>query len=174
MNARQRRVGGRMGRVCESIGSVSLPLNDGTTLPIAGHATTIEAEGIYSRFSESRSDVYGGYVMGQVSLLDAPTTGDLDLFARYDLVSLGAERIAGRAIQRAIRTGFNYNLPYANKLASLHFEYARSDRRTGGDHCRPPQRQRVPPRIPRQPAAVHPPLSAPPDRRRKAVAACAK
>lgn len=96
------------------------------TLPIAGHATTIEAEGIYSRFSESRSDVYGGYVMGQVSLFDAPTTGDLDLFARYDLVSLGAERIAGRAIQRAIRTGFNYNLPYANKLASLHFEYARS------------------------------------------------
>lgn len=94
--------------------------------PVAGHATTIEAEGIYSRFSESRSDVYGGYVMGQVSLFDAPKTGDLDLFARYDLVSLGTDQIAGRATQRAVRTGFNYNLPYTNKLASLHFEYGRS------------------------------------------------
>ena len=96
------------------------------TFPIAGHATTIEAEGIYSRFSESRSDVYGGYIMGQVSLFDAPKTGDLDLFARYDLVNLGADQIVGRATQRAIRTGFNYNLPYTNKLASLHLEYGRS------------------------------------------------
>lgn len=96
------------------------------TFPIAGHATTIEAEGIYSRFSESRSDVYGGYVMGQVSLFDAPKTGDLDLFARYDIVSLGADQIARRATQRAIRTGFNYNLPYTNKLTSLHLEYGRS------------------------------------------------
>ena len=61
------------------------------TFPIAGHPATMEAEGIYSRFSQSRSDVYGGYVMGQVSLFDAPGTGDLDLFARYDVVSLGAD-----------------------------------------------------------------------------------
>lgn len=93
------------------------------TFPIAGHATTIEAEGIASRFSESRSDVYGGYVMGQVSLFDTRRTGDVDLFARYDVVSLGADPIARRATQQAIRTGFNYNLPYTRKLASLHLEY---------------------------------------------------
>lgn len=96
------------------------------TFPIAGHPTTVEAEGIYSRFSESRSDVYGGYVMGQVSLFDARRTGDLDLFVRYDVVSLGADQIARRGTQQAIRTGFNYNLPYANKLASLHVEYGHS------------------------------------------------
>ena len=96
------------------------------TFPIAGHPTTIEAEGIYSRFSKSRSDVFGGYVMGQVSLFDAPQTGDLDLFVRYDVVSLGAQQIARRATQQAIRTGLNYNLPYANKLASLHAEYGHS------------------------------------------------
>ena len=92
----------------------------------ARHPTTIEAESIYSHFSESRSAVYGGYVMGQVSLFDAPTTGDLDLFVRYDFVSLGADEIARRATQQTIRTGFNYNLPYANKLASLHIEYGHS------------------------------------------------
>ncbi|MEG3153492.1 hypothetical protein [Sphingomonas sp. RB1R13] len=96
------------------------------TFPIAGHPTTIEAEGIYSRFSESRSDVYGGYVMGQVSLFDAPRTGDLDLFVRYDVVSLGADHLTRRATQQAFRTGLNYNLPYANKLASLHVEYGHS------------------------------------------------
>lgn len=96
------------------------------TVPIAGHPVTIEAEGIYSRFSESRSEVYGGYVLGQLSLFDAPRTGDLDLFARYDVVSLGTDQIARRATQQAIRTGFNYNLPYTDKLASLHLEYAHS------------------------------------------------
>ena len=94
------------------------------SFPIAGHPTTIEAEGIYSRFSKSRSDVYGGYIMGQISLFDKPGAGDLDFFARYDLVSLGADWVARRATQRAIRTGFNYNLPNTNKLASLHLEYA--------------------------------------------------
>jgi hypothetical protein len=94
--------------------------------PVAGHPLTLEAEGIYSRFSESRSDVYGGYAMVQASLFDRPKLGDLDLFVRYDLVSLGADTINRRATQQAVRTGFNYNLPYANKLASLHLEYARS------------------------------------------------
>ena len=94
------------------------------TFAVSGHASTIEAEGIYSRFSQSRSEVYGGYVMGQLSLFDAPRTGDLDLFVRYDFVSLGADQIAQRATQQAFRTGFNYNLPRANKLVSLHLEYA--------------------------------------------------
>ena len=96
------------------------------TFPIAGHPATIEGEGIYSRFSGSQSDVYGGYIMAQVSLFDAPGAGDLDLFARYDLVSLGADQIAQRATQQAIRTGLNYNLPHANKLASVHLEYGYS------------------------------------------------
>ena len=83
-----------------------------------------EAEGIYSRFSASHSDVGGGYAMAQVSLFDAPGSGDLDLFVRYDVVSLGIDGIDGRATQQALRTGINYNLPHTNKLASLHVEYA--------------------------------------------------
>ena len=94
------------------------------TFPLLGHATTIECEAIYSRFSGSDSDVGGGYAMVQFSLFDAPHSGDLDLFARYDMVSLGIASIAGRATQTALRAGINYNLPYTNKLASLHFEYA--------------------------------------------------
>lgn len=66
----------------------------------------------------------GGYTMVQFSLFDAPHTGDLDLFARYDVVSLGTDSIAGRAKQTALRAGVNYNLPYTSKLASLHIEYA--------------------------------------------------
>ena len=94
------------------------------TFPLFGHPTTVEGEGIYSRFSESRSDVGGGYVMVQFSLFDTPHAGDLDLFARYDVVSLGIETSAGRATQQAFRAGVNYNLPYTNKLANLHLEYA--------------------------------------------------
>ena len=94
------------------------------TFPLLGHATTIEGEAIYSRFSGSDTDVGGGYVMVQFSLFDAPHTGDLDLFARYDVVSLGIASINGRAMQQAVRLGVNYNLPYTNKLASLHLEYA--------------------------------------------------
>ncbi|MBA3466298.1 MAG: hypothetical protein H0T21_02735, partial [Gemmatimonadaceae bacterium] len=94
------------------------------TFPFFGRATTLEAEGIYSRFSESHSDVVGGYAMGQFSLFDASATGDLDLFVRYDVVSLGIDGIAEGATQQALRTGLNYNLPHTNKLASLHVEYA--------------------------------------------------
>ena len=94
------------------------------TFPIAGHPATIEAELIRSRFSASNSDVFGGYAMAQVSLFDAPKAGDLDLFLRYDFVSLGQSSIAGRARQQAIRTGINYNLPHTGKLASVHVEYA--------------------------------------------------
>ncbi len=94
------------------------------TFPLAGHPATIEGELISSRFSGSRSDVFGGYVMGQVSLFDKRDTGDLDLFLRYDFVTLGQDVISERARQSAIRTGFNYNLPFTGKLASLHVEYA--------------------------------------------------
>lgn len=94
------------------------------TFSLGGHPTTLDAEGIYSRFSGSRSDVGGGYLQGQLSLFDHPHMGDLDLFARYDVVSLGIDGISGRAHQEALRTGVNYNLPYTGKLANLHVEYA--------------------------------------------------
>ena len=94
------------------------------TFPLAGHAATIEGEAIYSSFSGSNSDVGGGYIQGQISLFDAPATGDLDLFIRYDLVSLGTNSVDGRATQQALRAGVNYNLPHTNKLVNLHLEYA--------------------------------------------------
>ncbi len=94
------------------------------TFPLLGHATTIEGEAIYSRFSGSDSDVGGGYAMVQFSLFDAPHTGDLDLFARLDVVSLGIASVAERATQTALRAGINYNLPNTKKLTSLHLEYA--------------------------------------------------
>ena len=94
------------------------------TFPLFGLATTIEGEAIYSRFSGSGSDVGGGYAMVQFSLFDVPHAGDLDLFVRYDVVSLGIDRIADRATQQAVRVGVNYNLPSTNKLANLHVEYA--------------------------------------------------
>lgn len=97
------------------------------TFRLLGRATTIEAEGIYSRFSGSNSDVGGGYALVQFSLFDAPPVGDLDLFARYDVVSLGIDTIAGRVTQQALRAGINYNLPYTNKLANLHLEYAHNN-----------------------------------------------
>ena len=96
------------------------------TFPFASHPTTIEAEFIRSRFSESRSDVYGGYTMAQFSVFDRPQAGDLDVFVRYDLVSLGQDVIVRRATQQAVRCGLNYNFPYTNKLASLHLEYGHS------------------------------------------------
>lgn len=93
---------------------------------LAGRAVTLEGELIGSRFSGSRSDVFGGYAMAQIALFDRPKAGDLDLFVRYDFVSVGQDSIAGRARQQAIRAGFNYNLPFSRKLASLHVEYARN------------------------------------------------
>ena len=94
------------------------------TFPLFGRPTTLEAEVMRSRFSQSRSDVAGGYGMIQWSAFDTPTAGDLDLFVRYDRVSLGQDIVSGRAIQQAWRTGVNYNLPHTNKLVSLHLEQA--------------------------------------------------
>ena len=94
------------------------------SFPLIGHPVTIEAEAIYSSFSGSKSDVGGGYVQGQFSLFDAPSMGDLDIFVRCDLVSLGMDSVNGRATQQAVRAGLNYNLPHTDKLANLHFEYA--------------------------------------------------
>ena len=113
-----------LGGVPATGGKLTFEADAAYTFPLAGHPATIEGEVIRSRFSGSNSDVVGGYAMAQFSLFDSRTAGDLDLFLRYDFVSLGQDSIPGRAQQRAIRTGFNYNLPYTGKLVSLHVEYA--------------------------------------------------
>ncbi len=116
-----------LGGVPATGGKLTFEADAAYTFRLAGRPTTIESEVIRSRFSGSKSDVLGGYVMGQVSLFDAPKSGDLDLFLRYDFVSLGQDAIAGRARQSAVRAGFNYNLPFTGKLASLHVEYAHNN-----------------------------------------------
>ena len=113
-----------LGSVSATGGKLTFEADAAYTFPIAGRPTTIEGEVIRSRFSGSRSDVLGGYAMAQFSLFDTRKAGDLDLFLRYDFVSLGQDAIAGRADQRALRAGFNYNLPFTGKLVSLHLEYA--------------------------------------------------
>ena len=94
------------------------------TFRMFGRPITLEAEVVRSRFSKSGSDVLGGYGMVQYSLFDTRRAGDLDVFVRYDAVSVGQEEIDRRAHQAALRTGVNYNLPHTNKLMNLHLEYA--------------------------------------------------
>ncbi len=113
-----------LGGVPGTGGKLTFEADTAYTFRLAGRPTTIEGEVIRSRFSGSNCDVLGGYVMGQVSLFDTHKAGDLDLFLRYDFVSLGQDTITGRADQRALRAGFNYNLPFTGKLANLHLEYA--------------------------------------------------
>ena len=113
-----------LGGVPATGGKLTFEADAAYTFRLAGRPTTIEGEVIRSRFSGSKSDVFGGYVMGQVSLFETHRAGDLDLFLRYDFVGLGQDTITGRARQSAVRAGFNYNLPFTGKLASLHLEYA--------------------------------------------------
>ncbi len=113
-----------LGGVPATGGKLTFEADATYTFRLAGRPVTIEGEVIRSRFSGSGSDVLGGYAMAQFSLFDAPKPGDLDLFLRYDFVSLGQDTITGRANQQALRAGFNYNLPFTGKRASLHLEYA--------------------------------------------------
>lgn len=113
-----------LGGVAATGGKLTFEADAAYTFPIAGRPTTVEGELIRSRFSGSKSDVFGGYIMGQVSLFETRSAGDLDLFLRYDFVSLGQDAIPERARQSGVRTGLNYNLPFTARLASLHVEYA--------------------------------------------------
>lgn len=89
------------------------------------HPFTLESEGLWSNYSATGTSVRGGYLQLQVSVFDATETGDLDSFLRYDMVRLSRASVsADAAWQTAIRAGFNYNLPYTNKLANLHVEAA--------------------------------------------------
>ena len=95
--------------------------------------TTIEAEGIFSRFDGSRTNVGGGYAMIQYSLFDKKEHGDLDLFARYDFVDLKTSGINSNVFQQAMRAGFNYNLPYIEKRVNFRIEYAHNTVRGPAD-----------------------------------------
>ena len=91
---------------------------------------TIEAEGIYSHFSGTKTDIGGGYAMLQHQVFSAERYGDLDLFARYDFVSFRTAGVSGAAFQQAARLGANYNLPYSQRRLNFHLEYAHN-RATG-------------------------------------------
>ena len=113
-----------LGSVPATGGKLTFEADGAYTFKLVGRPATIEGEVIHSRFSGSGSDVLGGYGQAQFSVFDTPRAGDLDLFLRYDFVDLGQDTITGRARQSAVRAGFNYNLPFTGKLASLHLEYA--------------------------------------------------
>jgi hypothetical protein len=85
---------------------------------------SLEFETIYSHFSGSDLDVSGGYLQAQYLLFDSARYGDLVPFVRYDIVNVSADDSS--AFQQALRTGFNFNLPYMRKHVNLHFEYARN------------------------------------------------
>jgi hypothetical protein len=97
---------------------------------IGSRSYTLEAEALRSNFSRSNTSVGGGYAQGQVSLFDSENIGNLDPFVRYDVVRLSRVGIDGRALQQATRLGVNYNLPFAQKLANFHVEFA--DNRVNG------------------------------------------
>ncbi len=96
------------------------------TAKIGSRSFTLEAEGLLSNFSRSKTNVGGGYAQGQFSLFDTERFSDLDPFLRYDLVRLSRQSINGSALQQAFRAGVNYNLPFARKLANFHVEYVRN------------------------------------------------
>lgn len=100
-----------------------------TFLALFSKPATMEAEGIYSRF-DGRTDVGGGYAMLSHQVFSAERYGELDLFGRYDFVSVSTAAASGTAFQQATRLGANYNLPYAQRRVNFHTEYAHN-RATG-------------------------------------------
>ena len=115
----------QIGGVQVSGNKLSVEADVAYTFPaLFGRPATIEAEGIYSRFGVSRTDVAGGFVMLQHQVFDSGPSGDLDLFARHDAVALRTASVSGQVVQQATRLGANYNLPYAQRRANVHLEYA--------------------------------------------------
>ena len=96
------------------------------TARLGSHPYTFETQGLQSNFSGSGTLARGIYGLMQLSVFDTERFGDLDPFLRYDVVQLGQDGIQGSAVQQALRTGVNYNLPFSQKLANLHVEYARN------------------------------------------------
>jgi len=121
----------QIGGVSVSGNKSSVEADVAYTFPaLFGRPATFEAEGIYSRFGTSRTDIAGGFVMLQHQVFDSGPSGDLDLFARHDAVALRTAGVSGQVVQQATRLGVNYNLPYARRRANLHLEYAHN-RATG-------------------------------------------
>ena len=92
------------------------------TNTIKKHFYTFEYEVIYSRYSTEKLNVAGGYGQLQFQVFDKKQFGELVPFIRYDLVNL--TNPTASATEQAIRLGINYNLPFTNKLANFHLEYA--------------------------------------------------
>ncbi len=72
----------------------------------------------------------GAYAMLSHQVFSAERYGELDLFGRYDFVSVSTAAVSGAAFQQATRLGANYNLPYAQRRVNVHTEYAHN-RATG-------------------------------------------
>lgn len=94
---------------------------------IARHGLRVDAEALASRFTLTSASVVGGYGLVQFSVFDTPSSGTLDPFLRYDVVSLRGSAptgMRGSVIHHAIRTGLNYSLPRGHKFVGVHLEYA--------------------------------------------------
>ncbi len=118
---------GPLGSVAASGDKLSFEGDLVYTARLGTHPYTFETQGFSSNFFGSGTTARGIYGLMQFSVFDtAERFGDLDPFVRYDVVQLGQEGINGSAVQQALRTGVNYNLPYSQKLANLHVEYARN------------------------------------------------
>ena len=92
------------------------------TNTLGKHFFTLEYEAIYSNYSNQKLNVAGGYGQLQFQVFDKKMFGDLVPFIRYDLVNLSNPTAS--ATEQAIKAGVNYNLPFTNKLANFHLEYA--------------------------------------------------
>ena len=86
------------------------------------HFYSAEYEIIYSKYSDQKLNVAGGYALLQYQLFDGNKSGDLVPFLRYDVVNLSSP--TSSAQEQAVRAGINYNLPFTHKLVNFHVEYA--------------------------------------------------
>jgi hypothetical protein len=84
----------------------------------------LEFESIYSHFDSSNLDAFGGYLQAQQRIFKRLSFGELVPFIRYDFVKVSNGNSS--AFQQAFKAGINYNLPYTEDHASLHFEYAKN------------------------------------------------
>jgi hypothetical protein len=112
-----------LGGVEAAGGKLTLEADIAHTFRLFTRPVTLDAEGLFSNYGTTKTTVVGISTLVQISLFDTEWAGDLDPFVRYDVVSLGESKIARRALQRALRTGVNYNLPFTQKLLNLHAEY---------------------------------------------------
>jgi hypothetical protein len=106
----------------ESTGEIEAVYTD----RIGKHPYSLESEHFLTIFSKTNTHIPGGYGLGQFSLFQTVSAGDLDPFMRYDWVHLSADSLSSPVLQQAVRTGFNWNLPWSRQRVSFHLEYARN------------------------------------------------